>query len=76
MRSKYGEAEIDVLQDRDSSFEPKIAKKRQKDIFSINEKIISLYAKGMTIQQILHTIEDIYRFEVSEGLVSDITAPL
>lgn len=73
VRSKYGETEIDVPQDRDSSFEPKIVKKRQKDISSIDDKIISMYAKGMTTRQISDTIEDIYGFEVSEGMVSDIT---
>lgn len=54
-------------------FEPKIVKKRQKDIFGIEQKIISLYAKGMTTRQISETIEDIYGFEVSDGMVSDIT---
>lgn len=50
--------------------------KRQKDISSIDDKIISLYAKGMTTRQISETIEDIYGFEVSEGMVSDITDKL
>ena len=73
VRSKYGETEIAVPQDRDGTFEPKVVKKRQKDISSIEQKIISLYAKGMTTRQISETIEDIYGFEVSEGMVSDIT---
>ena len=51
-------------------------RKRQKDISSIDDKIISMYAKGMTTRQISETIEDIYGFEVSEGLVSDITDKL
>lgn len=73
IRSKYGETSIDVPQDRESSFEPKIVKKRQKDISGIDDKIISMYAKGMTTRQISEQIEDIYGFEVSEGMVSDIT---
>ena len=73
IRSNYGEAEIAVPQDRDGTFEPKVVKKRQKDISGIEHKIISLYAKGMTTRQISETIEDIYGFEVSEGMVSDIT---
>ena len=44
-----------------------------KDISGIEQKIISLYAKGMTTRQISETIEDIYGFEVSDGMVSDIT---
>ena len=50
--------------------------KRQKDISSIDDKIIALYAKGMTTRQISEMIEDIYGFEVSEGMVSDITDKL
>ena len=76
VRSKYGQFEIDVPQDRDSSFEPQIIKKRQKDISSIDDKIISMYAKGLTTRQISDQIEDIYGFEVSEGMVSDITDKL
>jgi len=62
-----------VPQDRDGTFEPKVVEKRQKDISGIEQKIISLYAKGMTTRQISDTIEDIYGFEVSDGMVSNIT---
>ena len=73
IRGSFGETEIEVPQDRDGSFEPKVVKKRQKDISGIEQKIIALYAKGMTTRQISETIEDIYGFEVSDGMVSDIT---
>lgn len=73
IHSSFGETEIEVPQDRDGSFEPKVVKKRQKDISGIEQKIISLYAKGMTNRQISETIEDIYGFEVNDGMVSDIT---
>lgn len=73
IRSKYGEMTIDVPQDRNSSFEPKVVRKRQKDISNIEDKIISMYAKGLTTRQISDQVEDIYGFEVSEGMVSDIT---
>ena len=76
IRSKYGEMDIEVPQDRNSSFEPKIVKKRQKDISNIEDKIISMYAKGLTTRQISDQIEDIYGFEVSEGMVSNITDKL
>lgn len=76
VRSKYGEFQVEVPQDRQSSFDPQVLPKRQKDISSIDDKIISLYAKGMTTRQISETIEDIYGFEVSEGMVSDITDKL
>ena len=56
-----------------STFEPQIVKKRQEDISDIDQKIISMYAKGMTTRQISETIEDIYGFETSEGFISDVT---
>ena len=73
VNSSYGSVEIDVPQDRKSTFEPQVVKKRQKDISDIDQKIISMYAKGMSTRQISETIEDIYGFEVSEGFVSDVT---
>ena len=65
--------EIEVPQDRKSTFEPQVVKKRQKDISDIDQKIISMYAKGMTTRQLSETIEDIYGFETSEGFISDVT---
>jgi transposase-like protein len=76
IRSKYGEMEIDVPQDRESSFEPKVVQKRQKDMSAIEDKIVAMYARGLTTRQISEQVEDIYGFEVSEGLVSDITNKL
>ena len=73
VRSKYGGFQVDVPQDRQSSFEPQVLPKRQKDISSIDDKIIALYAKGMTTRQISETIEDIYGFETSESFISDVT---
>lgn len=73
VNSSYGSMEIDVPQDRKSTFDPRVVKKRQKDISDIDQKIISMYAKGMTTRQISETIEDIYGFETSEGFISDVT---
>ena len=73
LNSSYGSFQIDVPQDRQSSFQPQVVKKRQKDISAIDEKIISMYAKGMTTRQISETLEDIYGFEASEGFISDVT---
>ena len=73
LRSNYGEFEIDVPQDRQSSFEPEVVKKRQKDISNIDQKIISLYAKGMTTRQIAEQMEEIYGFECSESFISNVT---
>ena len=76
VNSSYGTMEIEVPQDRKSTFDPKIVRKRQKDISDIDQKIISMYAKGMTTRQISETIEDIYGFETSEGFISDVTDKL
>lgn len=73
VNSSYGSMTIDVPQDRESTFEPQIVKKRQKDISAIDNKIISMYAKGMTTRQISDTLMDIYGFEASEGFISDVT---
>ena len=72
VNSSYGSMTIDVPQDRNSTFQPQIVKKRQKDISDIDQKIISMYAKGMTTRQISDTLMDIYGFEASEGLIADV----
>lgn len=76
VRNKYGEFEVDVPQDRNSSFDSKVLPKRQKDISAIEDKIISMYAKGMTTRQMSETLEDTYGFDVSKGMVSDSTDKL
>ncbi|RKD31753.1 transposase [Lacrimispora algidixylanolytica] len=73
INSSYGSMKIDVPEDRKSTFEPQVVKRRQKDISEIDQKIISMYAKGMTTRQISDTINDIYGFEASEGFISDVT---
>ena len=73
VNSSFGSFDIQVPQDRKSTFEPQIVKKRQKDISEIDQKIISMYAKGMTTRQISDTLNDIYGFEASEGFISDVT---
>lgn len=76
INSTFGSMEIDVPQDRQSTFEPQVVKKHQKDISDIDQKIISMYAKGMTTRQISDTLMDIYGFEASEGFISDVTDKL
>lgn len=73
LNSSYGSMRIEVPQDRNSTFEPQVVKKRKKDISDIDQKIISMYAKGMTTRQISDTLMDIYGFEASEGFISDVT---
>ena len=73
VRSRYGEFELEVPQDRNSTFEPQVVQKRQKDISEIDQKIISMYARGLTTRLISDQIEDIYGFECSESLISNVT---
>lgn len=73
LHSSYGEIPIDVPQDRDGDFEPKIVPKRKKDISEIEQKVISLSSKGLSTRQISSIVDDIYGFEMSDGMVSDIT---
>ena len=73
IRTTYGEFDIEVPQDRNSSFEPRIVKKRQKDISDIDQKIISMYARGLTTRQISDQIEELYGFDCSEGFISNVT---
>lgn len=70
INSSYGSMDIQMLQDRKSTFEPQVVKKRQKDISEIDQKIISMYSKGMTTRQISDTLEDIYGFKTSEIMPS------
>ena len=76
VRSHYGELELDVPQDRESSFRPRIVEKGQKDISKIDSKIISMYARGMTTRQISEQVEEIYGFDVTESFVSKVTDKL
>jgi transposase-like protein len=59
VRSDYGDVRIETPRDRTGTFEPVIVKKRQSDLIDFDEKIISMYAKGMTVRDIQEHIKDI-----------------
>ena len=73
LKTSYGEVDIEVPRDRDASFEPEIIPKRQKDVSAIENKVLAMYARGMSQRDISSTIEDIYGFKVSHEMISDIT---
>lgn len=73
VKSKFGEIDLDVPRDRKSEFEPQVVKKRKRDISGLEEKIISMYAKGMTTRDIQAHIKDLYNYEISPETVSSIT---
>ena len=73
LKSSYGQIDIEIPRDRESSFEPQAVKKYQRDISNIENQIISMYAKGMTTRDISSHIQEVYGFGLSEGTVSKIT---
>ena len=73
IKTKLGEYSIEVPRDRNGSFEPKIVPKRKKMIDMIEEKILLLYSKGMSVRDISESIEDIYGLEVDKASISRIT---
>ena len=72
VRTRDGEMELDIPRDREGSFEPKLVKKGQKDVSSIQEKVMSMYAKGLSDRDISAIIQDIYGFELSHETISRI----
>ena len=70
---KSGPLEIETPRDRNGDFEPQLVKKRQRRVTVIDDKIIPLYAKGMSTREIAATIEDLYGAEVSPSLISKVT---
>jgi putative transposase len=73
VKSKFGEIGLDVPRDRKSEFDPQIVKKHKRDISGLEEKIISMYAKGMSTRDIQSHIKDLYNYEISPESVSSIT---
>ena len=74
LRTSFGDVEVSVPRDRKGEFEPQLLKKNQTSISQdIEEKILSMYAKGMTTSDIEEHIRDIYGIEVSDTTVSRIT---
>ena len=73
VKTSMGDIEIRTPRDREGSFEPQIIPKRTKDVSGIEDKVLSMYAKGLSQRDIAETIEDIYGFEISHETISDIT---
>nr|WP_226683822.1 IS256 family transposase [Sutcliffiella horikoshii] len=73
LQTSSGEVDIQVPRDRDGSFEPLLIPKRKKNISEMEDKVIAMYARGMSQRDISSTIEEIYGFSISHEMVSDIT---
>jgi transposase-like protein len=73
VRSDVGEIELSIPRDRNSDFEPQIVPKNSRDISAIEDKVISMYAKGMTTRDISDHIQDIYGIPISAQSISRMT---
>lgn len=73
VKSNYGKVDLDVPRDRNGQFEPAVVKKNQSDISSIEDQVLSMYAKGMSTRDIERHIESLYGIDTSPELISRIT---
>ena len=73
VRSDFGEIELNIPRDRNGEFEPIAVKKHQRDVSNLDDQIISMYAKGMTVRDIQSHLNNIYGIEASPTLISNIT---
>ncbi len=73
IKGDFGKLTLDIPRDRKSDFEPKIIPKNQRTFDGFDDKIISMYASGMTTLQIADQLIDLYNIEVSPSFISDVT---
>ncbi len=73
LRTEDGQFQLDTPRDRDGSFEPKIVKKSQTRFTSMDDKILFLYAQGMTTREIVKTFKELYGADASPSLISKVT---
>src|SRR5436190_4662872 len=73
LKGDFGNLPIDVPRDRNATFEPQIIPKGETRFAGFDDKILSLYARGMTTRQIQQHLEEIYQVEVSPSLISTLT---
>lgn len=73
LKTTVGDVPIEVPRDREGTFEPVVVPKRKRDVSAIEDKVLAMYAKGMSQRDIADTIEDIYGFEISHETISEIT---
>jgi putative transposase len=76
VRGDMGELALDTPRDRNGTFAPQLVAKHQRRLAGFDEKILALYAKGMTTRDIQDVVKDLYGVDVSPTLVSEITADL
>ena len=73
LKGEFGELPIEVPRDREGSFEPQIVPKHQTRWTGFDDKVLSLYARGMTVREIQAHLQEMYGAEVSPSLISNVT---
>jgi putative transposase len=73
VQTETAQFDIDVPRDRDGSFEPQLVKKRQRRLDGFDEKVLALYARGLSTREIQAHLEEVYGVEVSPTLISNVT---
>ncbi|MEW8974094.1 MAG: IS256 family transposase [Tissierellaceae bacterium] len=73
VKTQFGEFPIEIPRDRDGEFEPVVVPKHKRDISGIEEKVISLYGRGMSTRDIHEQMKEIYGIEISAEMVSKMT---
>ncbi len=76
LKTDHGYMELTIPRDRNSDFQPQIVKKGQRRFDGFDDKILSMYARGMTVRNIQGHLEDIYGVEVSPDLISSVNNDL
>jgi len=73
LRTEQGDLPVDVPRDREGSFEPQLVPKHQRHFGGFDDKILAMYARGMTVRDIRAHLEEMYSVEVSPDLISRVT---
>ena len=73
LKGDFGEVEIETPRDRNGEFEPRMVKKNQTRWAGFDDKILSMYSRGMSVRDIQGHLEEMYGVEVSPSLISDVT---
>jgi transposase-like protein len=73
IRTSFGEVDVDIPRDRKAEFEPKIVKKYETVCNELDKKVIGLYARGMSVDDIKSEIDELYGVDISPAMISKIT---
>ncbi|PRR84656.1 Transposase, Mutator family [Clostridium luticellarii] len=73
IRTSFGPVKVNVPRDRKSEFEPKIVKKYETVCSELDKKVIGLYARGMSVDDIKSEIDELYGVDISPAMISKIT---